>query len=41
MNKATAKTFAGAGGTYGTLFQNGNGALNVTGSNTFADIQVI
>jgi hypothetical protein len=41
MNKSTAKTFAGAGGTYGTLIQNGAGDLTVTGSNSFADIQVI
>lgn len=41
MNKATAKTFAGAGGQYGTLVQNGAGDLAITGSNSFADIQVI
>ena len=39
MTSATAKTFAGAGGTYGILIQAGAGALTISGSNTFADIQ--
>ena len=39
MTKATTKTFAGGGGTYGTLIQNGAGALTISGSNSFADIQ--
>jgi len=39
MTKATAKTFAGAGGSYGTLVQAGAGALTISGSNTLADIQ--
>jgi hypothetical protein len=41
MSKATSKTFAGAGGTYGTLVQSGAGNLTITGSNTFADIVLI
>ena len=41
MTKATIKTFAGGGGTYGTLIQNGAGALTISGSNSFDDIQVI
>jgi hypothetical protein len=39
MTNSTAKTFAGAGGSYGTLVQAGLGALTVSGSNSFADIQ--
>jgi hypothetical protein len=39
MTKATSKTFAGAGGSYGTLVQAGAGALTISGSNTLADIQ--
>jgi hypothetical protein len=39
MTKATSKTFAGAGGSYGTLVQAGAGALTISGSNTIADIQ--
>jgi fibronectin-binding autotransporter adhesin len=39
MTKATAKTFAGAGGSYGILVQAGAGALTISGSNTLADIQ--
>ena len=39
MTKATAKAFAGGGGTYGTLVQAGAGALTISGNNTFADIQ--
>jgi fibronectin-binding autotransporter adhesin len=39
MTKATAKTFAGAGGTYGKLVQAGAGALTISGSNNFADLQ--
>jgi fibronectin-binding autotransporter adhesin len=41
MSKVTSKTFAGAGGTYGTLVQSGAGNLTITGSNTFADIVLI
>ena len=40
MNKPTTKTFAGGGGSYGTLYQSNVGTLTVTGSNTFADIIV-
>ena len=39
MTKATSKTFAGAGGSYGTLVQAGAGALTISGSNTLVDIQ--
>jgi hypothetical protein len=39
MTKATAKTFAGAGGSYGVLIQAGAGALTISGSNTLANIQ--
>jgi hypothetical protein len=39
MTKATAKTFAGAGGSYGTLVQAGAGTLTISGSNSFADLQ--
>ena len=38
MNSATAKTFAGGGGTYSTLNQGGAGALTISGSNTFDNI---
>ena len=38
MSKATAKTFAGANGTYGTLVQAGAGNLTIEGSNQFDDI---
>jgi hypothetical protein len=41
LNTGT-KTFAGGGGSYGTLIQSGYqgyGTLTITGSNTFADIQ--
>jgi hypothetical protein len=40
MAKSTAKTFAGGGGTYGTLVQQTTSQLTITGSNTFEDIQV-
>jgi hypothetical protein len=33
-------TFAGAGGSYGTLIQNTGAPLTITGSNSFADIQI-
>lgn len=41
MTSATAKTFAGGTGnaTYGTLIQAGAGALTISGSSTFDDIQ--
>jgi len=39
MTKGTAKTFAGGGGSYGTLVQAGAGALTISGNNTFTDIQ--
>ena len=39
MTRATAKTFAGGGGSYGTLVQAGAGALTISGGNTFTDIQ--
>jgi hypothetical protein len=39
MTSATAKTFAGGGGTYPILSQGGAGALTITGSNSFEDIQ--
>jgi hypothetical protein len=39
MTSASAKTFAGGGGVYGTLVQAGAGVLSITGNNTFADIQ--
>lgn len=39
MTGASAKTFAGNGGTYGTLVQAGAGVLTISGNNTFADIQ--
>jgi hypothetical protein len=40
MYNPDVKTFAGGGGTYGTLIQEGVGALTITGSNTFQDIQI-
>ena len=39
MQKTTAKTFPGGGGQYGILRQAGAGALTITGSNNFLDIQ--
>ena len=39
MVNSSAKTFAGGGGSFGTLIQAGTGALTVTGSNSFGDIQ--
>jgi hypothetical protein len=39
MTSASAKTFTGGGGAYGTLVQAGAGALTIAGNNTFADIQ--
>jgi hypothetical protein len=39
MTQATAKTFAGGGGGYGTLVQAGAGVLSITGNNSFTDIQ--
>ena len=39
MTSSSAKSFAGAGGSYGTLVQAGAGALTVSGSNAFADIR--
>lgn len=38
MSKATAKTFTGANGTYGTLVQAGAGNLTIAGSNQFNNI---
>ena len=38
MVSASAKTFAGGGGSYGTLNQGGAGVLTVTGSSTFANM---
>ena len=38
MNSATAKTFAGGGGSFPTLNQGGAGALTITGTNTFYNI---
>ena len=41
MNSVSAKTFAGGGGSYGILLCYPNiGTLSITGSNSFADIQV-
>lgn len=37
LTSASAKTFAGGGLTYGTVANNGAGAMTVSGSNTFAD----
>jgi hypothetical protein len=39
MTSATAKTFSGSGGSYGSLVQAGAGALTIAGSNSFADIR--
>jgi hypothetical protein len=39
MTNASSKTFAGGNGSYGTLVQAGAGALTISGSNAFADIQ--
>jgi len=39
MTSSSAKSFAGAGGSYGTLVQASDSALTVSGSNGFADIQ--
>jgi len=38
MTNASAKTFAGGGGTYPTLNQGGAGALTISGNNSFADL---
>jgi len=38
MTAATAKTFAGGGGSFSTLNQGGAGALTISGNNTFADL---
>ena len=38
MTGASAKTFTGNGGSYGTLNQGGAGILTIAGSNTFADM---
>ena len=38
MTNASAKTFAGGGGTYPTLNQGGAGALTISGDNSFADL---
>lgn len=38
MTSASAKTFAGAGGSYSTLNQGGAGVLTITGNNSFTDI---
>jgi hypothetical protein len=40
MASQNTKTFAGGGGAYGTLVQQTPSTLNITGSNTFADIRV-
>ena len=40
MASQLAKTFAGGGGSYGTLVQHTPTTLNITGSNTFANMQV-
>ena len=40
MYQRTNKTFAGGGGTYGTLVQQSQGDMTITGSNTFNDIQI-
>ena len=39
MTKSTAKTFAGAGGSYGTLVQAGAGDLTISGSNNLYDLK--
>ena len=38
MTAATAKTFAGGGGSYPTLNQGGAGALTISGNNSFSDL---
>jgi len=38
MTAATAKTFAGGGGSYSTLNQGGAGALTISGNNSFSDL---
>jgi hypothetical protein len=38
MTAATAKTFAGGGGSYSTLNQGGTGALTISGNNSFSDL---
>jgi hypothetical protein len=38
MTAATAKTFAGGGGSFSTLNQGGAGALTISGNNSFADL---
>ena len=38
MTAATAKTFAGGGGSYSTLNQGGAGALTISGDNSFSDL---
>lgn len=38
MTSATAKTFAGGGGSYPTLNQGGAGALTISGDNSFDDL---
>ena len=40
MASNNSKSFAGGGGSYGTLVQKSQATLTVTGSNTFADIQI-
>jgi len=39
MTNASAKTFTGAGGSYGALVQAGAGVLTISDSSTFADIK--
>ena len=38
LTSASAKTFAGGGGSYSTLNQGGAGALTISGNNSFTDI---
>jgi len=38
MTSASAKTFAGGGGTYPVLNQGGAGALEISGDNSFSDL---
>lgn len=38
MTAATAKTFAGGGGSFSTLNQGGAGALTISGNNSFSDL---
>jgi hypothetical protein len=38
LTSASAKTFAGGGGSYATLNQGGSGLLTISGDNSFADI---